>query len=42
MRSPKKRSLLIVNEHFEGKHNDKIYFYSLSKRLPFHNCDIIE
>ena len=26
MRSLKKRSLLGVNEHFEGKHNDKIDF----------------
>ena len=26
MRSPKKRSLLSVNEHFEGKRNDKIHF----------------
>ena len=26
MRSPKKRSLLGVNEHFEGEHNDKIHF----------------
>ena len=26
MRSPKKRSLLSVNEHFEGEHNDKIHF----------------
>ena len=26
MRSPKKRSLLCVNEHFEGKRNDKIHF----------------
>ncbi len=26
MRSPKKRSLLDVNEHFEGEHNDKIHF----------------
>ena len=26
MRSPKKRSLLGVNEHFEGEHNDKIDF----------------
>ena len=27
MRSPKKRSLLDVNEHFEGEHNDKIHFF---------------
>ena len=39
MRSPKKRSLLDVNEHFEGEHNDKIHFlfslavYSLHKSL---------
>jgi len=26
MQSPKKRSLLDVNEHFEGEHNDKIHF----------------
>ena len=26
MRSPKKRSLLDVNEHFEGEHNTKIHF----------------
>jgi len=26
MRSPKKRSLLGVNEHFEGEHNAKIHF----------------
>ena len=26
MRSPKNRSLLNVNEDFEGKHNDKIDF----------------
>ena len=26
MRSLKKRSLLGVNEHFEGEHNDKIHF----------------
>ena len=26
MRSPKKRSLLSVNEDFEGEHNDKIHF----------------
>ena len=26
LRSPKKRSLLSVNEHFEGEHNDKIHF----------------
>ena len=26
LRSPKKRSLLGVNEHFEGEHNDKIHF----------------
>ena len=26
MRSPKKRSLLSVNEHFEGERNDKIHF----------------
>ena len=26
MRCPKKRSLLSVNEHFEGEHNDKIHF----------------
>ena len=26
MRSPRKRSLLSVNEHFEGKRNDKIHF----------------
>ncbi|MBQ7856989.1 MAG: hypothetical protein IJ348_07765, partial [Alistipes sp.] len=24
LRSPKKRSLLGVNEHFEGEHNDKV------------------
>ena len=33
MRSPKKRSLLSVNEHFEGEHNDKIHFlFSLPQR----------
>ena len=26
LRSPKKRSLLSVNEHFEGELNDKIHF----------------
>ena len=34
MRSPKKRSLLGVNEHFEGEHNDKIHFlFSLMKLI---------
>ena len=34
MRSPKNRSLLGVNEDFEGEHNDKIHFlFSLIARL---------
>ena len=41
MRSPKKRSLLSVNEHFEGEYNDKIHFlfsltYLLSVYTPNH------
>ena len=30
MQSPKKRSLLGVNEHFEGEHTQKYTFYSAS------------
>ena len=36
MRSPKNRSLLNVNEDFEGKHNDKIHFlFSLLYHLIY-------
>ena len=37
MRSPKKRSLLGVNEHFEGEHNAEIHFlFSLLFFMPRH------
>ena len=48
MRSPKKRSLLSVNEHFEGERNDKRAFLvslickEMNKKMKFKACEDFE
>ena len=40
LRSPRKRSLLNVNEHFEGKRNDKVallYNFYIASKLQIHS-----